>query len=243
MLTDERVRKLAAEFWGVTDKADVRVIEVCNELLQLRAERVAWESTGDAALGDLAEIQVERDALRKELAALRRTTYCAYCGEQFPTEQVDSAEQVGAHIATCPEHPMRELEADWDALREELEKLTGECMWEVGQLLPDYDGACGEAAYVIPLESGDKVELCPTHLIRDVERAHDTVFKMEQEWRDVRAENAALQAKLDRVVGALQRYGSHDVGCPHNERLYTNTEGKACDCGLTAALAEEGTDE
>ena len=43
----------------------------------LRAERVAWESTGDAALGDLAEIQAERDALREELVRVEADFWAA----------------------------------------------------------------------------------------------------------------------------------------------------------------------
>ena len=63
------------------------------------------------------ELAAELLRAREEVATLGRTTYCAYCGEQFPTEQTDSAEQVGAHIATCPEHPMRQIEAERVALR------------------------------------------------------------------------------------------------------------------------------
>jgi len=48
------------------------LLSLGEEVLQLRAERVAWESTGDGALEDLAEIQAERVALRTAITAALR---------------------------------------------------------------------------------------------------------------------------------------------------------------------------
>ena len=49
-------------------------------------------------------------------------TYCAYCGEQFPLDD-GGATNVGKHIAICPKHPMRDVEAERDALKVELQRL------------------------------------------------------------------------------------------------------------------------
>ena len=97
MLTDEQVRCIAeqaAEDANVLDTmvGGITVRALALDDLQLRAERVAWESTGDAALRDLAEIQVENERVREELAEARTNdrvllttvlemSKCAKCGK------------------------------------------------------------------------------------------------------------------------------------------------------------------
>ena len=70
--------------------------------------------------------------LLDEIERLKRSTRCAYCGEEFPLDTV-TADQVGAHISKCDKHPMRKMEDEilrLDTLccgqREENEKLKAE---------------------------------------------------------------------------------------------------------------------
>lgn len=66
----------------------------------------------------MTDLQAERDAAVKWLEEYKSKTYCAYCGATF---NIDSdAAHVTEHIRTCPHHPMRELEAENERLREEL---------------------------------------------------------------------------------------------------------------------------
>ncbi len=77
-LTEAQVAKWRTEAGRALDEPGkggrfpALVIALCNDDLRLRAERVAWETTGDAALGDLAEILAERDAA---LGQLREAEY------------------------------------------------------------------------------------------------------------------------------------------------------------------------
>ena len=34
-------------------------------------------------------------------------TYCAYCGEEFPTDQSGAIDAVDAHVRECPKHPLQ----------------------------------------------------------------------------------------------------------------------------------------
>jgi chromosome segregation ATPase len=57
-----------------------------------------------------------------KLKELENTTYCAYCGERFALDD-KAATFVTKHIHTCPDHPMRAIEAELDALQSEKESL------------------------------------------------------------------------------------------------------------------------
>jgi len=81
------------------------------------------------------------DALKKEMDL----TYCAYCGESFPMD--DDATKVSAHIATCPKHPMRDVEAERDALKAEVFR------WVKDRLPETEDGA-------LLLAKSDRVRPC-----------------------------------------------------------------------------------
>jgi hypothetical protein len=51
--------------------------------------------------------------LERELAAAQKKhefTYCAYCGQEYPLADPECADKVGAHIAACEKHPMRQVE-------------------------------------------------------------------------------------------------------------------------------------
>jgi hypothetical protein len=70
----------------------------------------------------LAEIVAERDEYRTRCLS----TYCAFCGEHFPADEDTQGEKTDAvqvHIRTCPKHPMREVEAERDRLRDRVEYL------------------------------------------------------------------------------------------------------------------------
>lgn len=57
----------------------------------------------------------EREALQAKLDGLEMTTYCAYCGERFALDD-KAATFVTKHIHTCPDHPMRLIEIERNAL-------------------------------------------------------------------------------------------------------------------------------
>jgi len=42
---------------------------------------------------------------------MKSRTWCAYCGKEYPLDTVTN-EQIGEHIRTCPDHPMRKLEEE-----------------------------------------------------------------------------------------------------------------------------------
>jgi len=69
-----------------------------------------------------------------EVARLKGETYCAYCGERFPLDAPDATTQIGAHIGTCPKHPMRAVEAERDALKAELREAIKSGAWLQGEL-------------------------------------------------------------------------------------------------------------
>jgi len=52
--------------------------------------------------------------LRSRIHELETSTYCAYCGEQYPLDD-KAASAVSEHIKSCKKHPMRKLEYEWDA--------------------------------------------------------------------------------------------------------------------------------
>ena len=70
-----------------------------------------------------AALEARNKELEGERAKLLddKFTLCAYCGAGFVnTEDADAGQQVGDHIATCPEHPMRVPERERDQLRADL---------------------------------------------------------------------------------------------------------------------------
>jgi len=64
-------------------------------------------------------MQVELDSAKE----LNESTYCAYCGEAFVLDDA-AASKVTEHIYSCLKHPMRDVEAERDALREKGQALA-----------------------------------------------------------------------------------------------------------------------
>jgi len=64
----------------------------------------------------------EHNKLRAEVEKMGHTTWCAYCGEYFvEIADANACDKIGAHIAVCPKHPMREVERERDEARAEVE--------------------------------------------------------------------------------------------------------------------------
>ena len=90
-----------------------------------------------SALEEIERQSFSRHGLEQENAALKLKvtamengdlTYCAFCGEAYPCDQ--GAEQIVAHVLTCPDHPLSEFrsraeraEAENAALRAMLKRL------------------------------------------------------------------------------------------------------------------------
>ena len=69
---------------------------------------------GDAAREESWQARPIEDALSARVVELETSTYCAYCGEQYPLDD-KAASAVSEHIKSCKKHPMRKLEYEWDA--------------------------------------------------------------------------------------------------------------------------------
>jgi len=100
------------------------------------ASRAAVEADLESCRAELLDALRwrEAEALVAEVARLKGETYCAYCGERFPLDAPDATTQIGAHIGTCPKHPMRAVEAERDALKAELREAIKSGAWLQGEL-------------------------------------------------------------------------------------------------------------
>lgn len=58
-----------------------------------------------------------RKKAEAELARVKTTTWCAYCGQEYSLDRV-TADQIGEHIKTCPKHPLRAAEAEIKRVRD-----------------------------------------------------------------------------------------------------------------------------
>jgi len=63
------------------------------------------------AINQHEKLVAERDDLKRYVDKL--PTYCAYCGFEVPIDD-EAASKISEHIATCPKHPMRIIEAALD---------------------------------------------------------------------------------------------------------------------------------
>lgn len=61
-----------------------------------------------------------------EINRIKQTTWCAYCGKEFPLDTV-TADQVGEHIATCEKHPLYQANKEIIRLREGWTHCTDLC--------------------------------------------------------------------------------------------------------------------
>jgi len=66
------------------------------------------------AINQHEKLVAERDELKRYVDKL--PTYCAYCGFEVPIDD-EAASKISEHIATCPKHPMRVIEAERDRLQ------------------------------------------------------------------------------------------------------------------------------
>ena len=110
---------------------------------------------GDPSVGLPPELETWQDAhdfcvrLEKQLAAASEEitklkakmdfTYCAYCGKEFPIEPKDDTKAVSEHIATCPVHPMREVEKQLAEANQELAKVKRTCAEDVSEAQEEID--------------------------------------------------------------------------------------------------------
>ncbi|HET6454969.1 MAG TPA: hypothetical protein VFI02_11245, partial [Armatimonadota bacterium] len=79
------------------------------------ADSVSWSAwLSDEAVRLVTELVAERDELKRYVDKL--PTYCAYCGFEVPIDD-EAASKISEHIATCPKHPMRVIEAERDRLQ------------------------------------------------------------------------------------------------------------------------------
>jgi septal ring factor EnvC (AmiA/AmiB activator) len=61
----------------------------------------------------------------KKADGAKKATYCAFCGEEFPTDADGSAEAVTTHILKCPKHPIQEAMARAEKAEARVKELEG----------------------------------------------------------------------------------------------------------------------
>lgn len=105
------------------------LVETAKEICQINTE-VAKEAYQQGVQGGMAEAVSECDAavaecsaefrqqkqeFEKRIADLKadKTTYCAYCGKEFPVEAEGTVEAVSEHIHNCPLHPIQDYKAEF----------------------------------------------------------------------------------------------------------------------------------
>ena len=89
---------------------------------------------GDEGQEDLRWLSAKLPKLMEEREQYMASTYCAYCSTEFLID--NDAELVGQHIATCEQHPMREVEQQLAQAREEVGRLRSvlEYVWDFTEL-------------------------------------------------------------------------------------------------------------
>ena len=113
----EQMKDCAVEVRSSIDKSTETIAEKCcklkSDLGVIVAEREALIS--------------ERDEAREWAKRLQKTTQtltCVYCGIEYPPgSPTHGSEVLTEHIRVCPEHPMRELEEEKQALTNRIENL------------------------------------------------------------------------------------------------------------------------
>ena len=68
--------------------------------------RTAYEEFDVFPKGTVAQLEAENQRLRERNS---QSTYCAYCGEDFPLDTEHTTLQVGIHIWECEKHPLNIL--------------------------------------------------------------------------------------------------------------------------------------
>ena len=111
----KRIKELEDEKDKLRDDLSMDKAILQNLLYKEREEKVALEDA-------MTDLQAERDAAVRWLEEYKSKAYCAYCGAIFNLDS--DASHVSEHIRTCPHHPMRELEAENERLREALKYIA-----------------------------------------------------------------------------------------------------------------------
>lgn len=123
--------------------------------------------------GLLTDFEASRDEWKdraEKAEAAINFTYCAYCGKEFPMD--DDASDVSEHIATCPKHPMRDVETRLaevtagyeargktiDAMTEDIEEMIksldeAEARAEKAEVRADRVTTTSAAHYIAELEA------------------------------------------------------------------------------------------
>ena len=62
--------------------------------------------------------------LEAELEEIKKRVWCAYCGYEVPKDAEDVIERIETHISECDKHPLRQLKAENEALREVMREVS-----------------------------------------------------------------------------------------------------------------------
>jgi hypothetical protein len=99
-----------------------------------------------ALLALAVRLRAERDEARSKLTL----TYCVYCGYSVPADDA-AGTKISTHIKTCPNHPIRDVEAQLAESRRKCEVLRTKIS-SLDIYAPDGDGMVVSAR--APLEEG-----------------------------------------------------------------------------------------
>ena len=107
-IQDDRVRSVVCELMSeMLDNPDTCGIYPTSEFMW-RTEQFILNAISEAQ----DEVAQSKDEQIVELRKKRDFTYCAYCNEQFPCDAERDTGAISKHIAECPDHPMRGVEAE-----------------------------------------------------------------------------------------------------------------------------------
>lgn len=117
-MTDEALRAIEARHVAVAVPGSItKVCDYCDH----GEDFVEWPCDARRLVEALREAREWVQRMVRETQELR----CAFCGETYPPDTAAWNDvQLVAHIEVCPKHPMREVEAERDAARAELEQLA-----------------------------------------------------------------------------------------------------------------------
>lgn len=82
--------------------ADLAVKAAITVIEKLEKENAALTIKINFLMAENADLVAEIDKMKHG-----QLTYCAFCGEAYPCDE--GAEQVVAHVLSCPDHPLAEM--------------------------------------------------------------------------------------------------------------------------------------
>ena len=89
-----------------------KIDDLTAQLAAMTAERDEARKFGEHAAGEYNKLLAEKRILR-----------CAFCDTEYPPDTPPSqSEALTAHVKVCPQHPMRAVEAERDALIHDIER-------------------------------------------------------------------------------------------------------------------------